>query len=228
MTSEIDKPTFPRLYSDLQTEEGQKRLREYMRVKQEQDAADVEFAKAVDAIVTEGPWENVPAQDVAYVGIDPSGNRVKLTALSAFWRLRPDAGGFMVVNRGGIVVRRVYLGPAMPGVLVGRAEGQTPVQAHGLIDGEEFYFRSRGEHWSMSIGGTAIYQNPRWYYEETYGAWPEAGMISTGQAYEFIAQAATKFRGGVPSMAERTIDRGVASITQAIESLRSDGFPSEE
>lgn len=215
MSAASDSMLPPTPNPDL-SEERKARFDEMVRRHAEQSAADIDFAMSVGAVVTEGPWGIHPAQDVAYVGIDLSGKRVRLPAITSFWRFGPDRNGTIVRKPGGHIVRRVLLGPPLPGMVVGRASGQAPVQAHGLIDGEEFYFRSRGEHWSMSIGGAEIYQSPRWYYEERYGTWPEAGSISEEQAYAFIAQAAIKFRAGLPSMAERTVDRGTASILQAI------------
>lgn len=71
--------------------------------------------------------------------------------------------------------------------------GNCPVQAEGKINGEPFYFRARGEHWSMSIGGTDVVGNPHWYYEEDFGVWPDAGWMTEKQAREFISEAAQKF-----------------------------------
>lgn len=33
--------------------------------------------------------------------------------------------------------------------------GKCPVQAEGTINGREFYFRSRGEHWSLAVAGNS-------------------------------------------------------------------------
>jgi hypothetical protein len=204
---------------DFSTDEGKARFQEMLRVRAEQEADDIEFAKTARAIIAEGPWEHHPAQDVAYVGINLAGERVLLPAISSFWRFGPDKSGRMVRKPGGVIVRRVYLGIPLPGMLVGRPSGQMPVQAHGLIDGHEYYFRSRGEHWSMSIGGSQIYADPDWYYEEPYGTWPEAGTITEEQAYDFIAKAAAKFRAGFPTTTDRTTDRATASILQVIGAL---------
>lgn len=71
--------------------------------------------------------------------------------------------------------------------------GNCPVQAEGLIDGKPFYFRARGDDWSMSIGGEDVILNPEWYYEEEYGDWPEAGWMPEGEARAFIAKAAALY-----------------------------------
>jgi len=47
--------------------------------------------------------------------------------------------------------------------------GQCPIQAEGLVDGKPFYFRARGQRWTMSIGGADIILNPEWHYAEPYG-----------------------------------------------------------
>ena len=64
--------------------------------------------------------------------------------------------------------------------------GECPVQAEGFVDGEPFYFRSRGARWSMEIGS--------WRYEEPYQVWPEAGFITNDEAKGFISKAATAWQ----------------------------------
>ena len=72
--------------------------------------------------------------------------------------------------------------------------GNCPVQAEGTVDGKKFYFRSRGEAWSMDIGGDDPCAKSEWSYEEDYGEWPEAGWITPEQAREFIAKAVALYR----------------------------------
>ena len=193
----------------------------------DQRANDEAFARANDAIVTEGPWDGVPAQLVAYIGIAEDGERVRLSAIAKTWHYAPFMGSYRpdeasqplkitrIAAAGSVLVKRILLGRPIPGMVVGRAGGSAPVQSHGVIDGKDYYFRSRGEHWSMSIGGQT-HASPDWYHEERCGTWPDAGSISSEQAYDFIAKAAEKFRSGVPTMTTRTIDRGVQSILDAI------------
>ena len=69
--------------------------------------------------------------------------------------------------------------------------GLCPVQAEGTIDDKPFYFRSRGTHWSFTVGSDII--KPEWYYEEEYGEWPSAGWISEEEALSFIEKAAIKY-----------------------------------
>ncbi len=79
------------------------------------------------------------------------------------------------------------------GIVIRELGGFCPVQATGTIDGSEFYFRSRGAHWTMGIGGEPIL-SPSWFYSEEYGTWPEAGYITEEEARTFISKAATLYR----------------------------------
>ncbi|RVT96202.1 hypothetical protein EOD42_13885 [Rhodovarius crocodyli] len=81
----------------------------------------------------------------------------------------------------------------MPGIIIETLAGQCPVEAEGTIDGEPFYFRSRGAHWTLGIGGEVI-GDPRWQYREPYGTWPDAGYITEEQARRFIAEGAARYR----------------------------------
>ena len=67
--------------------------------------------------------------------------------------------------------------------------GNCPVQAEGRIGGEPFYFRARGDSWSIGIGGKPIGE-PDWFYREPYGAGFEAGWMEVTEARAFIEQAA--------------------------------------
>jgi hypothetical protein len=72
--------------------------------------------------------------------------------------------------------------------------GNCPVQAEGTILGEPFYFRARGERWSLGIGEDPV-GAPDWYYEEPYR--PDepfaAGWMSLDEARGFIKQAAETY-----------------------------------
>lgn len=85
-----------------------------------------------------------------------------------------------------------------PDVAIQSLSGNCPVQARDTINGKPFYFRARGEVWSICIGdasGDLILQ-PDWYYEEYYGDGPfDAGWMSEDEARKFIHQAADKFAG---------------------------------
>lgn len=75
--------------------------------------------------------------------------------------------------------------------------GYCPVQGEGTINGERFYFRARGEHWSMAIGvpdekdPNSIYSGGKWNYDEPYGNEAfAAGWMPLEEAAQFIAKAA--------------------------------------
>lgn len=76
-----------------------------------------------------------------------------------------------------------------PEIVIDYINGNCPVQAEGTVDGVEFYFRSRGEIWSIGIGGD-VTGDPDWEYIEPYGTWPDAGWITEEQARAFIEKAA--------------------------------------
>lgn len=77
-----------------------------------------------------------------------------------------------------------------PKVEIQTLGGNCPVQAEGRIDGYGFYFRARGDQWSLEI-----YTGPEgpWEYEEDYGVWPAAGWMEKEEAEEFIYKAAKLF-----------------------------------
>lgn len=66
--------------------------------------------------------------------------------------------------------------------------GNCPVQSEGLIDGKPYYFRARGDGWSIGIGGDPV-AAPEWSHEEDYGEWPSAGWMPQWEALSFIASA---------------------------------------
>jgi hypothetical protein len=75
--------------------------------------------------------------------------------------------------------------------------GYCPVQAEGRVDGEFFYFRARGSHWRIEIGGSeAGTRGPKWWYSED---WPgetgfEAGYLSDEDAISCILRSVSTFR----------------------------------
>ncbi len=91
-------------------------------------------------------------------------------------------------GEGGIVPR--YLG------------GNCPVQGEGTIDGEPYYFRARGEHWSIEIGGGFVLEDAEkgipgigFYHEEEWGDGPyDAGWMPDDVARQMIEKAAAIFR----------------------------------
>lgn len=87
----------------------------------------------------------------------------------------------------------------MADLIINGVGGNCPVQGEGTIGGKEFYFRARGDRWSIGIGGDVIL-SPEWYYEEAYGTWPDAGWMSEAEARSFIAAASARYLAGDPSM----------------------------
>lgn len=78
-----------------------------------------------------------------------------------------------------------------PDVAIDSIGGNCPVQAEGTINGLRFYFRSRGEHWSVEVHPTASGpyldwpdDGAEWVYEEEYGDGPfDAGWMPEHEAH---------------------------------------------
>lgn len=72
------------------------------------------------------------------------------------------------------------------------------MQAEGTVDGVPFYFRSRGNRWSLRIG-VAPLSNSAWCYEESFSNVKfAAGWITEDLAREFIQKAVGIYRVGIP------------------------------
>ncbi len=86
--------------------------------------------------------------------------------------------------------------------------GKCPVQAEGTIEGQPFYFRSRGAHWSVSIAnpGEDPISSPIWIHREEYagrnairdkeindGHRFAAGWADEDECADFIMRAAVMF-----------------------------------
>jgi hypothetical protein len=78
-------------------------------------------------------------------------------------------------------------------IVIASLGGNCPVQAEGTINDQPFYFRARGDHWSLNIGGADLILNPTWHYAEDYGQWPDAGWMSKEEAEAFIHKAAARY-----------------------------------
>lgn len=82
----------------------------------------------------------------------------------------------------------------MAKITIEQIGGNCPVQAEGRIGSEPFYFRARGQRWSIGIGGDVV-GNPDWYYEEEYpGGQFTAGWMTEAEARSFIGQATDRYR----------------------------------
>jgi hypothetical protein len=90
---------------------------------------------------------------------------------------------------------------AEPDVQIRCIGGNCPVQAEGTINGEPFYFRARGEHWSIEVEGGFVLEDaekgiPRhgFYMEREYGDGPyDAGWMPVDEARGFITEAAEHY-----------------------------------
>lgn len=81
-----------------------------------------------------------------------------------------------------------------PEIVIDWIGGNCPVQAEGTVNGKPFYFRARGAHWSMSIGGEDVVGDPEWSHEEDYGDSAfAAGWMPESEARGFIAKAASLY-----------------------------------
>ena len=84
-----------------------------------------------------------------------------------------------------------------PDIVIEFFGGNCPVQGEGTINGKPFYFRARGDSWSLGIGGDPV-GNPEWEHREWYGTWPDAGWMESEQAEAFLMAAAARFAQGLP------------------------------
>jgi hypothetical protein len=72
--------------------------------------------------------------------------------------------------------------------------GNCPVQADGTINGHKFYFRARGQHWTLEVGGDDPCDKCDWSYREKYSDEQyAAGWITEDEARSFIARGAAIF-----------------------------------
>ena len=99
---------------------------------------------------------------------------------------------------------RAHSGAKMSKYEIKGLGGYCPVQADGRVDGVPFYFRARGNAWSMSVGQKPIL-SPEWFYKEQYGERPyEAGWMPLDVAKDMISKAvelylSEKAAGGLAS-----------------------------
>jgi hypothetical protein len=84
----------------------------------------------------------------------------------------------------------------MAEVVITMIGGLCPVQAEGTINGSPFYFRARGQRWTIGIGGDVV-MYPEWHYGEPYGTERfDAGYMPEGEARAFINRAAERYENG--------------------------------
>ena len=83
----------------------------------------------------------------------------------------------------------------------GSIGGNCPVQGEGTIDGHPWYFRARGEYWTIDIIqdpnkdplDVGDVDCPGWHDEGRYGDWPSAGWMTDDEAWRFIEVAMAGF-----------------------------------
>ena len=81
----------------------------------------------------------------------------------------------------------------LPNVEVTYLQGHAPVQAEGSINGKPFYFRARGQYWTLYVGGESAVDAPEWEYEERYGlGLYDAGYMTHEEALRFLLEAASR------------------------------------
>ena len=83
-------------------------------------------------------------------------------------------------------------------VVVASIGGNCPVQAEGTVDGAPFYFRARGNSWSMSIGAKPVEvccgQADGWHMHRQWGDEPfAAGWMPVEEAMRLIREAAEAY-----------------------------------
>lgn len=90
------------------------------------------------------------------------------------------------------------------GISVLWLSGLCPVQSQGLIDGHPYYWRARGDEWSVQIAheksfnvedAITLDMSKIWVYREEYGVVPDAGYMPFIEALQFIEKAVNKWRG---------------------------------
>lgn len=89
--------------------------------------------------------------------------------------------------------------PALPAQATITYEGGScPVQIEGFVDGKPYYFRARGQFWTLGIGGDPVV-SPEWqsgahYSDEPYAA----GYMSLSEARGFLVESLKRYLAGEP------------------------------
>lgn len=80
--------------------------------------------------------------------------------------------------------------PKEPRVHIESVKGSCPVIARGKIESLPFFFRARGDLWSLGIGKDDPENNPETYFESKY---PGAGWMKKDEACQIIKTTAQTF-----------------------------------
>jgi hypothetical protein len=82
------------------------------------------------------------------------------------------------------------------GVIINNQGGVCPVQIDGTVDGTPFYFRARGEFWTLGIGQEPIGE-PDWFWGQRYSQEKYvAGWMPLDEARSFLFEAIARYRSG--------------------------------
>jgi hypothetical protein len=124
-----------------------------------------------------------------------------------------------------------------PEIIYTELGGACPVQAEGTINGHPFYFRYRGDEWSLTIapiGGDPMNCNAADYYRERPNHTGEifAGWMEDDEVREIIAACAREWMEGgrgTPRPAEQSeeerharFEEDVRRIQEAIAKFHED------
>ena len=90
------------------------------------------------------------------------------------------------------------------GITIDSKGGNCPVQAEGSFDQQRFYFRARGDEWSLTVWtGAEDYlatENPHeWGIVRGYGKGFEAGWMPLHEAVGFICDGVEAYRSATQS-----------------------------
>jgi hypothetical protein len=88
------------------------------------------------------------------------------------------------------------------GLLIDWLGGNCPVQAEGTVDGRPFYFRARGQRWSLEVadetGRLDYWHSPdsrSWFYQEPWGEGDyAAGWMPESDARDMIDKGVAIWR----------------------------------
>ena len=85
----------------------------------------------------------------------------------------------------------------------GYVGGQVPVQGFGTVGAHHWYFRARGDRWSLDVGtpDSSIpdyvdLEGAVWSAAGFWGTWPEAGWMDMDVAVNIIREALAQFLAG--------------------------------
>lgn len=87
---------------------------------------------------------------------------------------------------------------AIDGLDIQMIGGNCPVQAEGTINGKPFYFRARGQHWSLGIGDDPVLEETaEWYRWRKWGDGPyDAGWMPREDALKIIHATVADYLAG--------------------------------